>query len=131
MSNQFQDIEEGGDESIARFEEMLKKKTSAFFDLDVYENIVQHYIEKNELSKAFRACELAQEQYPYSGTPLFLKAQILLQSGNLKEALKFVERTESFQPNDPELLVLKANIYAAMDLFRQQTDQRVVHIFLA
>jgi tetratricopeptide (TPR) repeat protein len=114
MPNSFQEIEEGGDESIARFEEMLKKKTSAFFDLDVYENIVYHYIDKNELSKAFKACELAQEQYPYSGLPLFLKAQILLQSGNYKEALKYIELTDSYQPNDPEVLVAKANIYAAM-----------------
>lgn len=114
MQNNFQDVGEGGNEDVARFEEMLKKKTNAFFDLDVYENIIHYYIEKNELSKAFKASELAQEQYPYSGLPLFLKAQVLVYSGSVKEAFKYIERAESFLPNDPEVVITKANIYAMM-----------------
>lgn len=124
------DIEEGGDEQIARFEEMLNKKTTAFFDLDVYEDIIYHYIEKNQLSKAFKACELANETYPYSAVPLFLKAQVLVRSGSPKEALNYIEKVESIQPNDVETIVTKANIYASLGKHKQaiSTIERVLNL---
>lgn len=121
MANQFHGIEEedGNKEGqIARFEELLKANATVFFDLDVYEEIIQHYIDKNDLSKAFKACELACETYPYSASPIFLKAQVLTYSGQFSEAIRYVEKIEGLQPNDMEMLVLKANIYAAMKKYK-------------
>jgi hypothetical protein len=64
-------------ESVQRFERMLKNHEHPFFDLETYEQIVEHYIENGKWNRALQACELGLENYPYSVDLLLDKAHLL------------------------------------------------------
>src|SRR5580693_7468655 len=87
-----------GKDSVLRFEEMLKTGEVVFFDLTVYEFIINYFIEEGKFNKALKACNYAIEQYPYS-TELFLdKANLLIKKQKFDEALEYIEKAELFQP---------------------------------
>ena len=66
MEQDFEDRREETLHSVKRFESMLKRMESGFFDLDTYEQIVEHYMDEGKIVDAMKACDLALEQYPYS-----------------------------------------------------------------
>ena len=51
MSKEYRKREEGN-ELIRRFEDLLRKKKSAFFDLDAYEQIIDYYMFRGKYNKA-------------------------------------------------------------------------------
>ena len=53
MSKEFRKREEGN-ELIKRFEDHLKKKKAAFFDLDAYEQIIDYIYSAINLTKPYR-----------------------------------------------------------------------------
>src|SRR5688572_33407722 len=65
MSKEYRKREEGN-ELIKRFEDHLRKKKAEFFDLDAYEQIIEHYMFRGKHNKALQAVNLAITQYPFS-----------------------------------------------------------------
>jgi hypothetical protein len=53
MAKEYRKREEGN-ELIKRFEDHLRKKKAEFFDLDAYEQIIDHYMLRSKHNKAFR-----------------------------------------------------------------------------
>jgi len=62
------------------------------------------------------AAETAIEYYPFSGTLLIKKADLLLAARKYKEALQILERAELFDGTDINLYILKTDAYLAMDM---------------
>ena len=58
MSKEYRKREEGN-ELIKRFEDHLRKKKAEFFDLDAYEQIIEHYMFRGKHNKALQAVNLA------------------------------------------------------------------------
>jgi len=63
MEQEFEEREGDIKESIRRFEQMLDQQQSQFFDLDVYEQMVEHYLNQGDLDKAFKAAESGLENF--------------------------------------------------------------------
>lgn len=95
---------------IQKFEEMLKKKTSFFFDVDEFEAISDYYYETGSLVKALKASEIATEQHPYCSNFGFRRAQYYTASNRIAEAKKELESLEKSHDNSQELFLAKAAI---------------------
>ncbi|MGC3947232.1 MAG: hypothetical protein QM762_22415 [Chryseolinea sp.] len=65
MAKEYRKREEGN-ELIKRFEDHLRKKKAEFFDLDAYEQIIDHYMLRGKHNKALQAVNQAISQYPFS-----------------------------------------------------------------
>jgi isopropylmalate/homocitrate/citramalate synthase len=67
--------EEGGEfshnenelkELVKRFENMLEKGHREYFESEQFEDLVEHYIDENNIPKALKAIEIAGLHYPFS-----------------------------------------------------------------
>jgi len=104
---------------VKLFEEHVRNKTNFLFDIEQFEEIINHYSVHNELKKALSACQSAESQFPYSIDILILKAQTLSELDQDEEALTTLELAENLQPNEPEIFMLRGSIYSMMGEFKQ------------
>ena len=109
MAKEFRKREEGN-ELIKRFEDHLKKKKAAFFDIDAYEQIIDYYMFRGKFNKALQAVNQAISQYPFSTELITIKAQILTNLEEYDQALILLEQANALQPNDPEIYLTKGSI---------------------
>lgn len=89
---------------------------TGFIDEDDFEKIIDYFDDEEDLTKALEAAEIAIEYYPFSGTLLIKKADLLLATRKYKEALEILERAELFDASDINLYILKTDAYLAMDM---------------
>lgn len=109
-------------DSVQRFEEMVRKNEHYFFDLSTYEFIIQHYISKGDFDKAISACNMGIEQHPYSGDLMIEMAQLHMDGGHYKQALEAIEKAETLQPGDYELIGLKGAVLLDMERFSESIE---------
>ena len=89
MAKEYRKREEGN-ELIKRFEDHLRKKKAEFFDLDAYEQIIDHYMFRSKHNKALQAVNQAISQYPFSIELITIKAQILSNLEEYSQALELL-----------------------------------------
>ena len=65
MGNNFKRRGEG-ERLAAWFEEQMQNDASQFFDLNVYIDLIEHYLQLDNNNKALEVCHIGTEQYPYS-----------------------------------------------------------------
>ena len=65
-------------QSVERYEEMIRNQDQYFFDAQAFEYIIDNYIEKNDPVKAIQVVEFALNQHPYAAIFLIKQAQLLL-----------------------------------------------------
>ena len=58
--------EERLSESLVRFEHMLANNDQYYFDVEDLEELIEHYMERLDLEKAWKVLELASSQHPHS-----------------------------------------------------------------
>ena len=52
--------------TVKRFEDMLGSNKPLYFDVEEFEDIIEFYIDNNNLNHANKAIEIALEQHPIS-----------------------------------------------------------------
>jgi tetratricopeptide (TPR) repeat protein len=126
MINDYDGINDDDQESIKRFETMLKSGENFFLDTDTFDYLIEYYIEQMQFEKALFTCEKATEQHPYSISYMIHKARVLNAKGESAEAVKVIKKADELQPNDPELMVAKGVIcsdlgkyYEAIEYFEK------------
>ena len=98
-------------ESIRRYEHMMEENARYFFDVHEFEEIINYYIDINDVSKAVGAAEYANGMHPTS-TAIQLKiAQLLVDSGKATEAVDILEKLEKIEESNYEVYVLKGTAY--------------------
>src|SRR3954465_14362837 len=90
-------------QSVQRYEEMLRQKDEYFFDVDAFISIIDNYIEKNDPVKSMEVIEYATHQHPSSVEFLLKKAQILAMTSQPQRALMILEQAEMLAPNEADL----------------------------
>ncbi len=108
---------DGLNELLERFEQMLKDGKHFFFDTEEYEDLVEHYIQHNDLKLANRALNMGMEQYPGSTVLLIRQAQLLISSNKAEKALKVLARVENIDPTNSELYITKGAIYSKLQRY--------------
>lgn len=101
-------------EHIEKFEAYLKEDKFSFFDSDVLEMVVDHYIVNGEYSKAIKASEFGLNYFPTNRLFTLRMAQAYSAKGLLKEALNILVNKELFQENLVEYYLTKASIFSQL-----------------
>jgi len=103
------------DELIFRYESQQTGKSSAYFEEEAFEKIIEYYESREEFRKAMKAVEAGMEQYPYSSSLLVKKADLLLDKRHYQEALDLLDKAYLFDKNDIDLYILKTEALLALD----------------
>lgn len=107
---------------IEAFEKSLNSTSSAYFDEEQLEDIIEFYMSRNNLKRADIAVTKAEETFPYSTTFLIKKASIRLIEGKLILARQHIEKAESLEPLNPDVMLLKAELASQNDQY-EAADQ--------
>jgi tetratricopeptide (TPR) repeat protein len=128
MSEELTDREGNHEEAIVRFEKMLQEKTNVYFDVNVIEYIVEHYLGKGKYENALAACNHAIELFPFSTSIQVEKAKILRDLGQHEAAFECIEAVETLQPLDGETKYVKATL---MQLKKNYQEALTYYLSLA
>jgi tetratricopeptide (TPR) repeat protein len=96
--------------SVKRFEEMLKKSATYFFDVEEFENIIDYYLDHSNIKKADQVVEYAQSVHPGSVVLMLKSAQVNGSNGKLIKALDILKQIEAVEPFNPEVYLTKAGV---------------------
>jgi tetratricopeptide (TPR) repeat protein len=113
--NPYQEDREQMRELLRQFENLRNGRSHSFIEEEAFEKIIAYYEEKEDLSKALEAADIASEQYPYSSALLIRKADILLDVRRYRAALEILDRAALFGDNDINLYILRTDAYLALD----------------
>ncbi|MBL4585573.1 MAG: DUF3808 domain-containing protein [Flavobacteriales bacterium] len=97
-------------ECLVKFENMLSNDDQYYFDVSDLEELIDHYLERMHLEKAWKVLELASQQHPHSSEFELKRAEILSLKGDFEQAMLSIKLLESIMPNSHELLMTKAGI---------------------
>jgi tetratricopeptide (TPR) repeat protein len=79
-------------EVVKRYQDMVDRQDSSFFDLYEYEFIVDHYIEQLRFKEAISAVRRAMDQHPYASSLKIRYVQLLIETGKPARALGIIRR---------------------------------------
>jgi len=96
---------------VKRFEQMLNGKSVYFFDVDEFEQIIDHYLIHMNYQYAVRALRIAMKQHPESLRLHLRRAQLALINNQPGEALHLIAQMEKHADYFPELHFLKGSAY--------------------
>ena len=97
---------------LKRYKKMLSDEQMGFFDVSDFEHIVDHYIDKSQLTNALQACEIAISQHPYSLMVKIKKAQVLIGQLKTDKALQLLQMLGEIENTNPEVLLMLGNCYS-------------------
>ena len=102
-------------ELLKQYENLKQGRSHSFIEEDAFEKIINHFEDKEDLTKAIEAANHAIGQYPYSSTLLIKKADVLLATRRYKDALDILEQAELLDSVDINLYILRTDAYLALD----------------
>ena len=79
---------------VDRFEEMLKSNGSYFFDVEDFEDIIDFYLDNQNVTRSKKAIEMAEAQHPGATVILIKKARFYLLSNKPTKALSLLDEME-------------------------------------
>lgn len=97
---------------VEKFELMESEGRIEFFDLSTFEDIIEHYFVNFNISKALKACEIADQVYPFSSSIKVLHARILAFSGDYKKAFEIINEAVHVSPTDFNVLFHKGSLHS-------------------
>src|SRR6218665_1582323 len=116
MEEEFEfDFNEDAQNSVERYEEMIRNEDQYFFDTQAFEYIIDNYIEKNDPVKALEVIDFALSQHPYAAVFLIKQAQLLLFTNEVDRAFAALEKAEMLEASEADIYILRGNIYQNMD----------------
>lgn len=123
QNEEFEDLKP----QIKRFEDMIAGSANYFFDVDVFEAIIDHYLENNNIKAALKGISIAISQHPNAVPILLRKAEIHASSGKLNKSLEILSRVESIEPFNDEVYILRAGIFSQL----RDHDEAIKNLKLA
>ncbi len=105
-----------------KFESRLASGESFFYDTDELEELIEFYIETEELSKAWSAISYGMELYPYENYYQIKQAEVLLNRKEIKQAIKLLEEAQLREPNNAEISKLLGDGYNLSMQYKRAID---------
>lgn len=99
---------------VQRFEGMLLRNETLFFDVEDFDQIINHYLEQNETRRAKQALDIGFTQHPNSNDLRFCEAQVLMSTGKLNAALSILDQLGRSEPYNVDVLMNKAAIHSQL-----------------
>jgi len=119
MDENFNDYNEEVEASVRRYKDMLRNKSSYYFDVFEFEHIVDFFIDKNDFKNAVKAVDYALSQHPHSIDLQIKKAQALLNSGFPMKSLNLLKKLEKIEANNHLIFYLQGVVHASLGELNQ------------
>ena len=107
---------------IGRFDKMLQSGDYYFFDVDEFEQVIDHYLINNQLDKSDIAIRYALEQHPRSSTFMLRQAQLLISKNKINKALDLLAEVEEMEPENTDVFLTKAGIYSQLKRYEKAIE---------
>jgi len=107
-------LSSGFQEDLMRFEDMIKRGSTDFFDSDRLESFIDHFMMGNQFKKAMDCVNHAITFFPHNAGFKIRKAQVLANLGRLNEALAILMQFEKLMSDDIEFVLTKASVHSQM-----------------
>lgn len=114
--------------AINRFEDMMKSKTTRYFDVCEFEVIIDYYLEQHNFRIAEEAVSHGLNQHPYANEIKFRMAQLYVQSGKPARGLRLLRNIEVLEASNSEFYLLKGtalNLLGKREEASQAFDQAI------
>lgn len=111
------------EESVSRFEAMLKTNDVYFFDAEDFETIIHHYLNLGRINLAKKALMMGAHQHPGNIELQLLEVEILIFEDEFVTAHELLNLLESLAPLNEELYIQRAHIYSRQEQHLKAIDQ--------
>lgn len=101
--------------SIHKFESMLKTDDVYFFDAEDFEEIIHHYLNDGKVALGKKAIQIGLEQHPQSAELKLLRVEVLVFEDRFEEAEQILDRLQEVDINNEEIYIQRANILSKQD----------------
>ena len=115
-------MDEGMNERIQNFERLLESGETFFYDNDELGQIIDFYIDFEEIAKANRAIAFAESLYPFETYYKIKKAEVYIAERNISGAVKLLEKYRSIEPQNDEIAKLLGDCYAITLQFKRAIE---------
>lgn len=122
MNEEYERNEEQFSQDLEAFEKLLKNNEVSFFDADRFEEFFDHYLSKNKISKAEKVINMGLAQHPFSTELRIRKSQVLIRKKKYDEAIALLDEIQSVETGNPDIFLLKAEVYSDKGEFRNAVD---------
>jgi tetratricopeptide (TPR) repeat protein len=100
--------------SLRRYEDMLKNKSSYYFDVFEFEHIADFYLDKHDLKNASHVLKYALNQHPNSTSLLLKQAQAFINKGFPVKALKLLKKLEKIESSNNSIFYMQGAVYCSL-----------------
>lgn len=104
--------EELNEETIQRFENMLKTNKTLFFDSEEFEDLILYYLDSGKINLSKKALKLALDQHPNSLGIKVVQAELYIFEDKLDQAMKLLDEVERLDADNEEVYFQKSSIYS-------------------
>jgi tetratricopeptide (TPR) repeat protein len=101
-------------ELVNQYERLIQDYKSPFFDVEQYEQIIDFYLQNDQVDKACEVVDIALAQYPFATGLLLQQAHIKIYDNHLDDAIEIAERIILLEPYNPDSYVVMGNAYDEM-----------------
>lgn len=113
--NESQENPTGLSKVLDRYRKLREADKDGFFDIEDFGSIIDHFVDHFDLEEASLAIEQGLAQHPNSFEISLRKAHLALIKGDSEECLRILGVFELMQPNNDEIIMLKAEAYTHRD----------------
>lgn len=107
--------DENANHLIEKFKEMRSIGAHFYFDVEEFEELIDHYLFDSDQRIVHEIIEIAKSQHPDSTTLILKEAEALVYAERHAEALDLVENVRLYSDSNPEHYFSKASIYSMSD----------------
>jgi tetratricopeptide (TPR) repeat protein len=130
---------------LRRYEEMIRHKTSYFFDVGDFEDIIDYFLDIHNFRDAMEALTAAEKQHPDALEIRIKRVHVYLESGKAALAMELLEGFPSAEKETAEFFLLRGSALAqlgkireaekdfdlALDLTGEDTVEMLINISIA
>ena len=105
-------LDEEMEERARNFERQLNSGDTFFYDTDELGQIIDYYLDFEEISKATQAIAYAESIYPFETYYKIKKAEVYIAQRNINGAVKLLEKYRTIEPQNTEIATLLGDCYS-------------------
>jgi len=99
---------------LERYEDMVDRKSSYFFDVEEFELIIDYYLDTRNFKKAYEAVEIAATQHPGSSEITIKYIQIYLETSQPSMAIDKLKEIPEWDLDNSEIYLLRGTALAQL-----------------
>ena len=105
-------LDEEMEERARNFERQLNSGDTFFYDTDELGQIIDYYLDFEEIIKATQAIAYAESIYPFETYYKIKKAEVYIAQRNINGAVKLLEKYRTIEPQNTEIATLLGDCYS-------------------